>query len=231
MVNKASSKAKPCIGVLMLNTRFPRYLGDIGNPHSFEGPVIHRVVETANVANVVKSSVVSDELLEDFISASQSLIAEGADIITTSCGFLFAAQDQLQSNLSCPVIASSLIVLPRLLGDGPGTEPVGVFTFDSDALSLHGLENVDQERIVVAGLQNTEHFYPVIRNDEEVANFDSMRSDVLSAARQFESSQLSAVVLECTNLSPYKKVLQAQLGVPVYDLFDALDQAVVNLDV
>ena len=36
------------IGILMLQTRFPRIPGDMGNATSFPFPVVHSVVETAS---------------------------------------------------------------------------------------------------------------------------------------------------------------------------------------
>ena len=38
------------LGVVMLNTRFPRLPGDIGNPETFSFPVVYRRVEAATVA-------------------------------------------------------------------------------------------------------------------------------------------------------------------------------------
>ena len=37
----------PCLGILMLDTRFPRIPGDVGNPATWDFPVRYRVVEGA----------------------------------------------------------------------------------------------------------------------------------------------------------------------------------------
>ena len=44
----------PFLGVLMLDTRFPRVLGDIGNPATFAIPVRHHVVAGASPQRVVR---------------------------------------------------------------------------------------------------------------------------------------------------------------------------------
>ena len=44
------------LGVLMLDTRFPRPLGDIGHPQSFGVPVRQRVVAGAWPSSVVTSA-------------------------------------------------------------------------------------------------------------------------------------------------------------------------------
>ena len=41
------------LGILMLDTRFPRIKGDIGNAHSFDFPVIFRRMEGIGPADAV----------------------------------------------------------------------------------------------------------------------------------------------------------------------------------
>src|SRR5438105_4421290 len=93
------------LGVLMLDTRFPRIPGDIGNPGSFAIPVRHRVVVGASPQRVVREGDAA--LLQPFIDAAQQLIDEGALAITTSCGFLVQFQAAMQAALPVPVWTSS----------------------------------------------------------------------------------------------------------------------------
>jgi hypothetical protein len=74
------------LGVLMLDTRFTRFVGDIGNPQSYDEPVLFEVVRGATVDKVVPAR--TPPLIDDFIAAGERLIARGADAITTGCGFL-----------------------------------------------------------------------------------------------------------------------------------------------
>ena len=62
-----------CLGVLMLDTRFPRIVGDVGNPASFAFPVRHAVVEGASPQRVVHERDAS--LLGPFIRAGMALVA------------------------------------------------------------------------------------------------------------------------------------------------------------
>ena len=64
------------LGVLMLDTRFPRLPGDVGHPASFSMPVRHRVVTGASPQRVVRQA--DPALLAPFIAAARSLVAEGA---------------------------------------------------------------------------------------------------------------------------------------------------------
>ena len=53
------------LGILMLDTNFPRIPGDIGNALSFDFPVLYKIVEGASVARVVDEG--DTELLTPFI--------------------------------------------------------------------------------------------------------------------------------------------------------------------
>ncbi len=88
------SAARPrTLGVLMLETRFPRPVGDIGHPQTFAFPVRHAVVRGASPRRVVHGT--DPRLLQPFIEAGRRLVDEGADAISTSCGFLVLFQQAL----------------------------------------------------------------------------------------------------------------------------------------
>ncbi|MDR2738460.1 MAG: hypothetical protein LBB68_01305 [Treponema sp.] len=95
------------IGILMLNTNFPRIPGDIGNATTFSFPVVYKIIETANASNVVSLGAV--ELLEPFIKGARELITQGVRAITTSCGFLAIFHRELAAAVDVPVFTSSLI--------------------------------------------------------------------------------------------------------------------------
>ncbi len=57
------------LGILMLDTRFPRIPGDIGNALSFPFPVLYRIVEGASPRRVVEEA--DPSLLEPFVAAAK----------------------------------------------------------------------------------------------------------------------------------------------------------------
>ena len=101
------------LGVLMLDTRFTRFVGDIGNPQSHDGPVLFEVVRGATVDKVVPAK--APPLIDDFIAAGERLIGRGADAITTGCGFLVLNQAELAARLAVPVATSALLLIPTLM--------------------------------------------------------------------------------------------------------------------
>ena len=86
----------PFLGILMLQTRFPRPPGDIGHPASFAMPVRWRVVPGASPQRVVGERAAG--LLAPFVAAAQALVDEGAAAISTGCGFLALFQAELQAD-------------------------------------------------------------------------------------------------------------------------------------
>ena len=73
------------LGILMLEAKFPRIPGDMGNATTWPFPVLYRVVEGASPEKVVLKGAAG--LLPDFIAAAKELIRLGAEAITTNCAF------------------------------------------------------------------------------------------------------------------------------------------------
>ena len=68
------------LGVLMLDTRFARFVGDIGNPQSYSEPVLFEVVRGATVDKIVPAK--APPLLDDFVAAGTGR-AEVTSALTT----------------------------------------------------------------------------------------------------------------------------------------------------
>ena len=81
------------VGILLLDTHFPRIPGDIGNPATFDFPVRYHRVAGASAEQVVRGA--RDELLPLFVEGARVLKREGARAISTSCGFLARFQDRM----------------------------------------------------------------------------------------------------------------------------------------
>src|SRR5882757_6021792 len=74
------------LGILMLEARFPRIPGDMGNALTWPFPVLYKVVRGATPDRVVLRG--AEGLLPDFLAAAADLVDQGAEAITTNCGFL-----------------------------------------------------------------------------------------------------------------------------------------------
>ena len=75
------------IGILMLDTIFPRIPGDIGNALSYPFPVRYKVVKDAFCERIMGDQV-DEELLAPFIKAAQELEAEGIAVKDVPIGVM-----------------------------------------------------------------------------------------------------------------------------------------------
>src|SRR5712664_3432189 len=98
------------VGILMLDTRFPRIPGDMGNATTFPFPVRYHRVSGAAPDLVVRRG--AEGLLDAFVDAARALEREGVGAITTNCGFLVKFQRQMAAAVHVPVFTSSLLMVP-----------------------------------------------------------------------------------------------------------------------
>ncbi|MEM3684533.1 MAG: aspartate/glutamate racemase family protein [Conexivisphaerales archaeon] len=207
------------IGILTLDTRFPRIVGDVGNATTYDFPVRFRYIRGASIPRVVKEK--DPKLLKPFVEAARELEKDGVRAITTSCGFLSIFQDELASAVEIPVFTSALMLVPlvhRMLGP---KEKVGIITADSSSLSNAHLvaAGIDPKTVVVEGLQFEPEFSKIYNNELE---FDpkKVEAEVLRAATRIrnKNDQVKAIVFECANLPPYAEAVHKSLGLPVFDI-------------
>ncbi|WP_229883080.1 aspartate/glutamate racemase family protein [Pseudorhodoferax aquiterrae] len=212
------------LGVVMLDTRFPRPLGDIGHPDSFGCAVRHMRVAGAWPREVVGSPTALRAMAPAFVDAVRALAAQGACAVTTSCGFLVLLQDLLQAVTPVPVRSSSLLQLPPLLD---AAQRVGVLTIDARALTpahLHaaGVPSARLPDVVVQGVAPDSHFVAAILGNADALDAARAEAEVVAAALalQARAPELRTLVLECTNLPPYAAAVQAATGWRCQSLLD-----------
>lgn len=206
------------VGLLRLDTAFPRPVGDIGNPNTFDFPVRARVVRGATATRVVRGD--ASALLEPFVEAGRALAAEGAVAIGTSCGFLAPFQRELAAALPVPFAASALLQLAWLAPLLPAGRRAGVITIDADALGTHHLAAAGAAPDTpVVGLPRDGALARAVFGDARRLDRARIRDEVVDAGLRLRQAvpSLGAIVLECTNLPPYRDALMRAVGVPVHD--------------
>ena len=211
------------LGVVMLETRFPRPPGDIGNPASFPFRTLYRTAPEARVATVVTADPPAEQVIQGVAREAARLAADGADLVATSCGFLAPAQDAIQRQIAVPVLSSSLVLLPGIRarhGDGP----IGVLTIDSRRLARHHYGPYYAPPIVVDGVESGQELHRVISEDRTELDEERAAEDVLDAAARLldRAPDVQAILFECTNFSPYRARVAAATGLPIYDLRTAI---------
>ncbi len=208
------------LGILMLDARFPRILGDMGHAGTWPFPVLYCVVRGATPARVVLDGAAG--LLPAFLDGAAELVALGAEAVTTNCGFLSLFQAELAAHVGVPVATSSLMQVPWVQAALPPERRVGVVTVCAPSLTAAHLRAAGAPPDTpVAGTEGGRELHRVlIRAESTDLDVDLAEQDVLDAGRDLvrRHPEVGAVVLECTNMPPYAAALQAALGVPVYDI-------------
>ena len=220
----------PTLGLLMLETRFARLPGDIGHPHTFGFPVLRRTVVGATPARVVRTR--DPTLLAPFVAAARALVAEGADAIATSCGFLARWQRELQAALPVPVWTSALLELAALAEPAGVVPRCGVITIDAAALGAPAFEAVGvRVPPPVEGITPGSPLHRTLLEDLPTLDAIDAAAQVVAAGRRLLARvpALDTFVLECTNLPPYAQALRAATGCAVRDVTTLLEARMAAL--
>ena len=203
----------------MLETRFPRPVGDIGNPATFAFPVCYRTVRGASPRRVVVER--DPALLAPFVDAARALTAEGVAAIATSCGFLALFQRELAAAVAVPVWTSSLLLVAEIEASLGAGARVGVVTADAASLGADHLRAVGARADTpIEGLAPGSRFRATVLDDlAELDEEEARRATVAVAERHVaKRPDVAAIVLECTNMPPYADAVRAATGLPVRDI-------------
>jgi hypothetical protein len=209
------------LGILMLDTRFPRIVGDIGNAASFDFPVIFRRMEGIGPADAVAAQPDRPRVLAALKANAEALAAAGAVGISTSCGFLALYQDDLAAVSPVPVATSALLLIKQF-----ADRRVGVITASARNLTPAHFAAVGAPADTpFVGLPENSSFARTFIGNGPTLDREQVEREVVAAGRELAASHpgIDTVVLECTNLPPYKPALKAALGLPVYDVLDLLN--------
>ena len=207
------------IGILMLDARFPRIQGDMGNALTWDFPVLYKVVRNASPDQVVRHR--AEGLLESFIVAARELAADGVDGITTNCGFLSLYQHELASAVDVPVASSSLMQVRMVNATLSPGRIAGILTISADSLTPEHLAKAGvPEGTPIGTTEGGHEFTRVILGNEARMDVEAARDDNVEAARALASAhpEVGALVLECTNMIPYASDIRKVTGLPVFSM-------------
>lgn len=214
-----SEGTQPVIGLLMLETTFPRIKGDIGNPDTFAFPVCCRTVSGATPRKIVIQADAG--LLPDFIEAGRGLAFQGVKAIVTSCGFLAIFHRQLVDALPVPVFTSSLLQAHLAKSIIPAGRKIGIITARKKSLADAHLEGVGIQSypLAVVGMDDAPEFSAVFIGGKPTLDEAKCRAEMASAADRLlrDHPDVGAIILECTNMPPYADTVRRITGLPVFD--------------
>jgi Asp/Glu/hydantoin racemase len=216
------------VGILMLDTVFPRPPGDIGNASTWPFPVRYRVaLRGADGTRVLLNT--DAEMLAAFIAAARELEAEGVRAITTSCGLLTLFQRELAAAVSIPVMTSALLQVPMVSKMIRPDQRVGILTERPHLEERHfqGVGWSSREiPIVVKTLPENAVFPTIYLDGARESDTDVLEREMVEAAcaMKREHPDVGAIVLECTNFVPFSQAMRRATGLPIFDIYTLVIQ-------
>ena len=208
----------PRVTVLQLDTYFPRIAGDVGCEETYARPPQIIRIGGASVGRIVTNRP-QDIDIEPFV---QALTHADGDIIVTSCGFLSYWQAHLAALTDRPFISSALTALDALRKQY-SPEALRILTFNQDALTAAHLGKHAAYVPSIIGLPPAHHLRQVI--DQNLSALDEATAS-LEITKLLSESQTDAhrhILLECTNLPPYRAAMMAATGLPVTDILSCIE--------
>lgn len=211
------------IGVLMLDTVFPRPRGDIGNARSFDFPVRYKVVKGA-VTSRIMGDQPDPELIRPFVAAARELAGEGVRAITTSCGFLAPFQKEIAAEVGVPVFTSALIQAPLIHAMLPPGRKIGIFTERAKHLTDRHFRGVGWSAAVIPvhiqGMKPDAEFPATYIGGRLELDTDVLEAEMRDMARDFKAAcpDAGAILFECTNMCPFSAAVAEETGLPVFDI-------------
>jgi hypothetical protein len=218
------------LGIIMLDARFPRIPGDVGNANTWPFPVKYHVVSGAEPWRIMGSSP-DPALLEPFVQAARELEAFGVGAITTSCGFLAPFQDQIAGAVSIPVVTSALMMVPVAYRMTGSVKPVGILTERASYMTeAHfrgaGWSSKDTE-VRVHGMPDGAYFPDVFIGNAPRADLALLERDMrqLAECAVKKTPEIGALVFECVNFVPWSHMVHEITGLPIFHIVNAAEMA------
>ena len=217
-----ANEPKARLGILMLDTQFPRIPGDVGHAGSWPFPVRYAVVRGATPEAIVCDDI--EPFVQAFIAAGRDLVAEGCTGIATTCGFLALIRPRLAEALAVPVAASALEQAGIIAASLPPRQRVGILTISAASLSPAHLRAAGvPEGSPVEGLEESSFAQTILGNRRNLDVAQARKDMVLAAQRLVARHEdVGAILLECTNMVPYAIDIAAATGRPVHSIHSYL---------
>lgn len=219
------------IGILMLDTAFPRIVGDVGNAFTFDFPVRYLTVKGANSRRVVKEA--DPTLLMPFVEAAKELEQCGCKAITTSCGFLAMFQKEMAEAVKIPVLTSSLLQVPYVGSMLPPNQKVGIMTARASSLTDKHFTGAGMQgsNFVIQGMEEYEEFTEVFIEGKTTMDIRKVQSEMIDGAQKLvkEHPEIGAIVFECTNMPPFSYAVQQAVNLPVFDIITLIKYTFMGL--
>jgi maleate cis-trans isomerase len=222
----------PRLGVLLLDGKMAQVPGAMASPATFPYPVVHRVVQGSRPP---VSAADAESLLPLYVEAARELARQGVAALTENCnGQMIHLQQRLAATVQIPVVTSALFLVPQIHRMMPSRR-LGILAFHPEAVTDEVIDacgwSAREIRVAVGGVADSAAWREFLRTKEIPERLrPRLESDLVALGRRMlaEHPDLGAFVAECTLLPPATQALRDALGLPVFDILNALDLTVAG---
>ncbi len=215
----------PTVGILQLPANIPMLPGDMGNPTTFDFPVLYELIEEIDPFWVLADKP-HPVVMEKLIAACKRLTMQGVTTIIGNCGFFANYQPEVAESLEPGVqfFNGSLMQVPMLLTSVGSNKKVGVLTANkellmpSPAFKNVGVTDEEMKRVVVYGNEKGKEMNK-ITGETGAFSPEALEKELVDLAVKMveEHPDVGAVVLECTEFPPYAHAIQDAIRRNVWD--------------
>jgi len=100
-----------------------------------------------------------------------------------------------------------------------------IITFDAAKLGpTHLPIGCEAFNTSVCGLNSDEHLKSIIENNITHIDISKASADICAVVRANKKNLTKCILLECTNLQPYKSDIRRISDVPIYDILTAIEK-------
>jgi hypothetical protein len=209
------------VGILLLDCVAPFVPGSVGNASTWSVPVRYKTISGLTVDRILGPDAADHTA--DVVQAAAELAREGAQVITSNCGFTIRYQEAVRAAVPVPVLLSSLLIAPFLERMLPLDKALGIITASASSLTPElwaaaGLP-AGAGRVVVGGLDGAPAFTAAFIACAGDVDVDAVRAETVDAAVRLleDRPDVAMLLLECSELPPYAAAVQLATGVPVFD--------------
>lgn len=209
------------IGIIAVHLIYPKLPGNVANATTYPFPVLYREVDFE-----IERLFSGDPSIEGMITdAAKDLERSGVRAIIGACGYFAHFQDAVREAVSVPVFMSSLCQLPMIKQAVDTKKKIAVLAASGDNLNDDLLKHVgtDMKRLQVISIGELESF-SAIRWGRETLDNGALISELEDTAyRIADDKEIGAILLECSDLPPYARMIQGITGLPVFDFNTMID--------
>lgn len=210
------------IGIIAVHLIYPKLPGNVANATTYPFPVLYREVNF-EIEKLFEGDL---SIKEDIIQAAKELEAQGVRAIIGACGYFAHFQQDVKEAVDVPVFLSSLCQLPIIKTGISAKKKIAVIAASGDNITDELLQKVgtDSSRLVVQNIGSLDSFSAIRYGRTELDN-GRLTQDLCDVIVDLvkRESDIGAILLECSDLPPYAKQIQAATGLPVFDFNTMID--------